>query len=158
MPILSHSPPFYKRIVLQLFPTKSVNSSSHWSPLSVISPFSPSFLLLIRFLNAGFSTVYHLQLFHSESACAHFILLCHNLINFKLLNLTMQRYGGFRLIPKNQAKSSPSCYDIPKQLRQSRRKGTEYCRKAKGNSSSDSDKTLPKVWRYWEFAVPLQAL
>lgn len=35
------------------------------------------------------STVYHLQLFHLESACAHFILLCHNLINFKLLNFLL---------------------------------------------------------------------
>ena len=47
------------------------------------------------------TTVYILQLFHCESACAHFILLFHNLLIFYCLYcclivlLTMQRYGGF---------------------------------------------------------------
>ena len=33
------------------------------------------------------TTIYILHLFHCQSACAHKILLCHNLIIFKLLNL-----------------------------------------------------------------------
>ena len=56
------------------------------------------FILLINFLwilysmrrikrYMTFSTIYILQLFHWQSAYAHFILLCHNLIIFKLLNL-----------------------------------------------------------------------
>ena len=38
-------------------------------------------------LHSNTTTVYILQLFHVQSACAHKILLCHNLIIFKLLNL-----------------------------------------------------------------------
>ena len=71
------------------------------------------------------TTVYILQLSHVQSACAHKILLCHNLINFKLLNLlsfllslrrclfwlTMQSYGDFLLIPRKFTKSSLTCSD-----------------------------------------------
>ena len=104
-------------------------------------------------LYSNTTTIYILQLFHWQSACAHFIHLCHNLIilNVKLLVLQWQslllvcsgKGKAFWEVGKHFWFLAWGCCDNGRRLRQNANKTAESCRKV-----------LPLVPRLYQRASP----
>jgi len=65
----------------------------------------------------------------------------------------VQSYGEFRRFPRICAKSSPSCCDSPRQLRQSCRKQREYCREIEKNGAP----LLSDITEQFRWSRPLHA-